>query len=104
MTSRVSQKHPDLSVEIAGIHLKGPLIAASGTFGYGTEYLELADYEAIGAIAVKGQDLHLTGGGWAAGCLTERAVDHRPVLPVPGAQCHRMMTTGFNITAALGFT
>ena len=54
MTSRASQDHPDLSVEIAGIHLKAPLIAASGTFGYGTEYLELADYEAIGAIAVKG--------------------------------------------------
>lgn len=45
---------PDLSVEIAGITFRTPLIAASGTFGYGTEYREVADYEAIGGIAVKG--------------------------------------------------
>jgi dihydroorotate dehydrogenase (NAD+) catalytic subunit len=45
---------PDLSVELAGIRFRTPLIAASGTFGYGTEYLEVADYEAIGGIAVKG--------------------------------------------------
>ncbi len=45
---------PDLSVEIAGIRLATPLIAASGTFGYGTEYLEVADYSAIGGIVAKG--------------------------------------------------
>lgn len=44
----------DLSVSIAGLELKSPLIAASGTFGYGTEYLDVADYSAIGAIVVKG--------------------------------------------------
>jgi dihydroorotate dehydrogenase (NAD+) catalytic subunit len=45
---------PDLSVEISGLKLATPLIAASGTFGYGTEYGEVVDYAAIGAIAVKG--------------------------------------------------
>lgn len=45
---------PDMSVTIAGIHFRTPLIAASGTFGYGTEYLDVADYGAIGGIAVKG--------------------------------------------------
>jgi len=45
---------PDLSVTIAGIHFGTPLIAASGTFGYGTEYLDVADYGAIGGIVVKG--------------------------------------------------
>lgn len=44
----------DLSVEIAGKKLSTPLIAASGTFGYGTEYVEIADYSAIGAIVAKG--------------------------------------------------
>lgn len=44
----------DLSVTIAGIRFRTPLIAASGTFGYGTEYLDVADYSAIGGIAVKG--------------------------------------------------
>ncbi len=48
------EKRPNLSVEIAGLMLASPLIAASGTFGYGTEYLDVADYSAIGAIAVKG--------------------------------------------------
>ncbi|HEX9724742.1 MAG TPA: dihydroorotate dehydrogenase [Vicinamibacteria bacterium] len=45
---------PDLSVEISGLKLATPLIAASGTFGYGTEYGDVVDYAAIGAIAVKG--------------------------------------------------
>ncbi len=34
--------------------LSTPLIAASGTFGYGSEYDGVADYAAIGAISVKG--------------------------------------------------
>lgn len=45
---------PDLSVEIAGMSFRTPLIAASGTFGYGTEYRDVADYDAIGGIVVKG--------------------------------------------------
>ncbi len=45
---------PDLSVEISDLKLATPLIAASGTFGYGTEYGDVVDYSAIGAIAVKG--------------------------------------------------
>ena len=45
---------PDLSVEISELKLATPLIAASGTFGYGTEYGDVVDYSAIGAIAVKG--------------------------------------------------
>jgi dihydroorotate dehydrogenase (NAD+) catalytic subunit len=45
---------PSLSVELAGIRFPTPLIAASGTFGYGTEYLEVADYDSIGGIVVKG--------------------------------------------------
>jgi len=45
---------PNLSVDIAGLQLANPLIAASGTFGYGTEYVGLADYSAIGAIVAKG--------------------------------------------------
>jgi len=45
---------PDTNVSIAGISMRTPLIAASGTFGYGTEYEEVSDYSAIGGIAVKG--------------------------------------------------
>ena len=44
----------DLSVTIAGIQLKNPVIAASGTFGYGEEFARLADLKRIGGIVVKG--------------------------------------------------
>jgi dihydroorotate dehydrogenase (NAD+) catalytic subunit len=45
---------PDLSVSLAGLDLPTPLIAASGTFGYGTEYEGVVDYRALGALVVKG--------------------------------------------------
>ena len=48
----------DLSVEIAGIRLKNPLIAASGTFGYGSEYAEIFDVSCLGGICTKGLTLH----------------------------------------------
>lgn len=52
--SRAEAAAVDLGVEIAGLHLPTPLIAASGTFGYGDEYAGVADYGAIGAISAKG--------------------------------------------------
>jgi dihydroorotate dehydrogenase (NAD+) catalytic subunit len=44
----------DLSIELAGIKLPNPVIAASGTFGYGEEFSRFADLRRIGAICVKG--------------------------------------------------
>lgn len=44
----------DMSVEIAGVKLKNPVLTASGTFGFGREYAELYDLSKLGAIAVKG--------------------------------------------------
>jgi dihydroorotate dehydrogenase (NAD+) catalytic subunit len=44
----------NLSVDLAGIPLKNPVIAASGTFGYGEEFARLADLRRIGGICVKG--------------------------------------------------
>jgi dihydroorotate dehydrogenase (NAD+) catalytic subunit len=45
---------PDLSVEIAGIRLKNPVMAASGTFGYGVEFAPLLDLNSLGGLVVKG--------------------------------------------------
>src|SRR5438876_1573851 len=45
---------PDLTVELAGIKLSNPVIAASGTFGYGEEFQRFADLRRIGGISVKG--------------------------------------------------
>jgi dihydroorotate dehydrogenase (NAD+) catalytic subunit len=45
---------PDLSAEFAGIRLKNPIIAASGTFGYGEEFARFVELKRIGAVVVKG--------------------------------------------------
>ena len=44
----------DLSVKIGALTLRNPLIAASGCFGYGTEYGDIVDLASLGGIAVKG--------------------------------------------------
>jgi dihydroorotate dehydrogenase (NAD+) catalytic subunit len=44
----------DLSVDIGGLRLANPLMAASGCFGYGVEYADAVDIAAIGAVVSKG--------------------------------------------------
>ncbi len=44
----------DLTVDLAGIQLRNPVVTASGTFGYGKEYADLVPLEQLGAITVKG--------------------------------------------------
>jgi dihydroorotate dehydrogenase (NAD+) catalytic subunit len=44
----------NLAIDLAGIHLNNPVIAASGTFGYGEEFERFVDLRRIGAISVKG--------------------------------------------------
>jgi dihydroorotate dehydrogenase (NAD+) catalytic subunit len=53
---------PDLSVEIAGINLRNPVMTASGTFGYGREFAGYLDLEKIGAIITKGLSIHPKAG------------------------------------------
>lgn len=43
-----------LGVNICGVELKNPVIAASGTFGFGQEYRELWDVSKLGGISSKG--------------------------------------------------
>jgi dihydroorotate dehydrogenase (NAD+) catalytic subunit len=45
---------PDMSVTVAGVELRSPIIAASGTFGYGVEFEEIVSLERIGALVTKG--------------------------------------------------
>ncbi len=45
---------PDLSVNFAGIRLRNPVLTASGTFGYGEEYVEFVDLNKLGGVIVKG--------------------------------------------------
>ena len=46
--------NPDLSVSFAGIQLKNPVIAASGTFGYGVEFEDVVHLGKLGGFVVKG--------------------------------------------------
>ena len=43
-----------LEVNVAGIRMKTPVMVASGTFGYGDEYVDFVDLNQLGAIVVKG--------------------------------------------------
>lgn len=52
----------DLSVEIAGLRLANPVLASSGTFGYGLEFANLVDLNSLGGIVVKGLSLEPMGG------------------------------------------
>jgi dihydroorotate dehydrogenase (NAD+) catalytic subunit len=47
-------KKPDLSVNIGGLQLQNPVMTASGTFGYASEFKELVDLNRLGGIIVKG--------------------------------------------------
>ncbi len=44
----------DLSVKVAGVEFKNPIIPASGVFGYGREYEEFYPLSKLGGIATKG--------------------------------------------------
>jgi dihydroorotate dehydrogenase (NAD+) catalytic subunit len=44
----------DLSVQVGALRLRNPILAASGTFGYGLEFAHLVDLNRLGALVVKG--------------------------------------------------
>ena len=47
----------DLSVQIGALRLRNPILAASGTFGYGLEFAHLVDLSRLGGLVVKGLSL-----------------------------------------------
>lgn len=52
---RLRRRGPlDLSVSCCGLHFRNPVIAASGTFGYGVEFEEIVGLEKLGGFVVKG--------------------------------------------------
>lgn len=52
------EKQVDLSVELAGMKMKNPVVVASGTFGFGREYNQFYDLSELGGICAKGLTLH----------------------------------------------
>ena len=50
-------KMANLNIDINGLSLKNPVLTASGTFGYGTEFQDFIDLERLGGFIVKGTTL-----------------------------------------------
>lgn len=48
----------DIEVNIAGLQMKNPVMTASGTFGYGLEFVDIVDLSQIGGIIMKGTTLN----------------------------------------------
>ncbi len=53
----MSETSPSLRMEFGGLVLKNPVMTASGTFGYGTEFVPFLDLSQLGALVVKGISL-----------------------------------------------
>jgi dihydroorotate dehydrogenase (NAD+) catalytic subunit len=70
----------DLRVRVGTLHLKNPIIAACGTFGYGIEFAHLVDLNRLGGIVVKGLS----------------------VEPMAGAPSPRMCETASGMINAIG--
>ncbi|MGB2628744.1 MAG: dihydroorotate dehydrogenase [Candidatus Acidiferrum sp.] len=47
----------DLTVNVGALHLPSPVLAASGTFGYGIEFAHLVDFSRLGGFVTKGISL-----------------------------------------------
>jgi len=56
-TSNLKLIMADLKVKIGNLEFKNPVLTASGTFGYGTEYEDFIDIDDLGGIIVKGTTL-----------------------------------------------
>jgi dihydroorotate dehydrogenase (NAD+) catalytic subunit len=54
VTALTGPAEVDLSVSVGTLAFQNPVIAASGTFGYGVEFAELVDLNRLGGIVVKG--------------------------------------------------
>lgn len=65
-----SSAAPDLTVRVGDLVLKNPVMSASGTFGYGLEFLPFYDISRLGAVIVKGLSL-LPAPGNAPGRIVE---------------------------------
>lgn len=51
-----------LEVNLSGVTLKNPIIPASGTYGYGMDFLDFYDVNLLGSFSIKGTTLHERNG------------------------------------------
>lgn len=87
----------DLSVELAGVRLKNPIVVASGTFGFGREYSRFYDLSELGGICAKGLTLHRREGNPAPRIAeTPMGILNSVGLQNPGVGCLYRRGTAFS--------
>lgn len=72
----------DLSIKIHNLELRNPVMTASGTFGYGTEYEDFVDFKRMGGIIVKAT----TGANREGNRYPRMAETHKGMLNAIGLQ------------------
>jgi dihydroorotate dehydrogenase (NAD+) catalytic subunit len=87
----LAMQKPDLSVEVAGIKMRNPVMTASGTFGYGAEFADYMNLEGIGALITKGLSLKPK-----AGNATPRIVE------TPGGMLNAIGLQNVGVDAFIG--
>ena len=72
--------NPSLGIQLCGLSLANPVIAASGTLGYGLEFDGLLDLNALGGIVVKG--------------LSKQPIEGNPAPRLWEAECGMVNSVG----------
>lgn len=98
-----------LATALLGVPMKSPVIAASGTFGFGREYAEIADISELGGISGKGLTLEPSPGNrgeriWetASGLLNSIGLENPGVRHFVEEEAPRMRALGCAVIANLG--
>ncbi len=98
-----------MKTDLAGIQLKNPVIAASGTFGFGEEYSKYFDPGILGGIATKGLTLELRQGNRGqrihetpSGIMNSIGLQNPSVAVFIEEELPRMQTYGTPILANVG--
>lgn len=108
-----TRKGPDMRVTIAGVEFSSPVIAASGTFGYGVEFEDIISLDRIGGFVTKGLSREPMAGNpapriieTAAGMINAIGLQNMGVRPFIAEKLPklRQMTNTIVIANVFGFT
>lgn len=98
-----------LRTELMGVTLQNPVIAASGTFGFGAEYAAFTEVSRLGGMVGKGLTLRGAKGNpgirvWEtpAGTLNSIGLENPGVAHFVREECHKMRSLGPAVIANLG--
>lgn len=113
MTTSTRSKGPDMHVTVAGVEFSSPIIAASGTFGYGVEFEDIISLDRIGGLVTKGLSREPMAGNpspriieTAAGMINAIGLQNMGVRPFIAEKLPklRQMTNTVVIANVFGFT